>query len=145
MRITTKAGIAGVALATAATITFGAQSASGAHEERSSAYGISLGGTPGQPAAAFPEGPRTGGGELPAELEQLAAGGVLVALSWPASPPEAQAGAPGWIVNSTNDAVDANVGDNICQTATPGECTLRAAFQEANAQPGTNNIGFSGI
>ena len=77
MRIMTKAGIAGVALATAATMSFGVQSASGAHEERSSAYGLSLGGSPGQPAAAFPEGPGKAGGELPAELGQLASGGVL--------------------------------------------------------------------
>ena len=77
MGITTKAGIAGVALATAATMTFGVQSASGTHQERSSAYGFSLGGSAGQPAAAFPDGPREAGGELPAELGPLAAGGVL--------------------------------------------------------------------
>jgi hypothetical protein len=77
MSIPTKTGIAVVALATAATMTFGVQSASGTHQERSSAFGLSLGGTPGQPAAAFPEGPRTAGGELPAELAQLAAGGIL--------------------------------------------------------------------
>jgi len=77
MRIPLKVGVAGVALATAATMTFGVQSASGTHQERSSAYGFSLGGSPGEPAAKFPEGPRKAGGELPAELEQLAAGGVL--------------------------------------------------------------------
>jgi hypothetical protein len=77
MRIPTKAGIAGVALATAATMMFGAQSASGTHQERSSAFGFSLGGSPGQPAAKFPEGPSKAGGELPPELEQLAAGGIL--------------------------------------------------------------------
>jgi hypothetical protein len=77
MRITMKAGIAGVALATAATMTFGVQSASGAHEHRSSSYGFSLGGSAGQPAAAFPAGPRKAGGEVPAELGQLAAGGIL--------------------------------------------------------------------
>lgn len=36
-------------------------------------------------------------------------------------------------VNSTADAVDANPGDTLCQTATPGECTLRAAIEESNA------------
>ena len=81
MRITMKAGIAGVALATAATMTFGVQSASGTHEHRSSAYGFSLGGSAGQPAAAFPEGPRKAGGEVPAELGQLAAGGILTATA----------------------------------------------------------------
>lgn len=34
-------------------------------------------------------------------------------------------------VNSTADIDDANPGDGICQTATPGECTLRAAIQQA--------------
>jgi hypothetical protein len=77
MRIPTKTGLAVVALATAATMTFGVQSASGTHQDRSSAYGLSLGGSPGQPAAAFPQGPRQAGGQLPAELEQLAAGGIL--------------------------------------------------------------------
>ena len=77
MRTLTKAGIAGFALATAATMTLGVQSASGTHQERSSAFGFSLGGSPGQPAAQFPEGPRTAGGELPPELGQLAAGGIL--------------------------------------------------------------------
>ena len=77
MKTRAKAGIAGVALATAATMVLGAPSASGDHQSSSSAYGLSLGGSPGEPAAAFPEGPRKAGGELPAELEQLAAGGVL--------------------------------------------------------------------
>jgi len=36
-------------------------------------------------------------------------------------------------VNSTLDAVDANPADGICQTATAGQCTLRAAIQTANA------------
>ena len=35
-------------------------------------------------------------------------------------------------VDSTADAVDANPGDGVCATAV-GECTLRAAFGEANA------------
>lgn len=30
---------------------------------------------------------------------------------------------------------DANAGDGVCQTATPGECSLRAALEEANALP----------
>jgi CSLREA domain-containing protein len=40
-------------------------------------------------------------------------------------------------VNSTGDASDANPGDGVCETSTPGECTLRAAIEEANADPGT--------
>lgn len=77
MKIHAKVAVAGVALATAATLMLGVPSASGDHQSRSSAYGFSLGGSPGEPAARFPEGPRSAGGELPAELEQLAAGGVL--------------------------------------------------------------------
>jgi len=46
-------------------------------------------------------------------------------------------------VNSTQDAVDANPGDGICATAT-GECTLRAAIQEANALPGADEIVVPG-
>jgi CSLREA domain-containing protein len=42
-------------------------------------------------------------------------------------------------VDSTNDAVDANPGDGICATAA-GECTLRAAIQEANATEGEDTI-----
>ena len=43
-------------------------------------------------------------------------------------------------VNSTTDAVDANPGDGICQTATPSECTLRAAIMEASALAGSDSI-----
>jgi CSLREA domain-containing protein len=44
-----------------------------------------------------------------------------------------------FIVNSTVDATDAAPGDGVCATAT-GECTLRAAIQEANALPGLDII-----
>jgi len=43
-------------------------------------------------------------------------------------------------VNSTADAVDAAPGDGVCQTASPGVCTLRAAVQEANASAGPDVI-----
>ncbi len=46
-------------------------------------------------------------------------------------------------VNVNTDAVglsgDANPGDGVCETATPGECTLRAAIQETNH---ANNSGL---
>jgi CSLREA domain-containing protein len=42
-------------------------------------------------------------------------------------------------VDSTADAVDANPGDGHCATAA-GQCTLRAAVQEANAAPGADTI-----
>ena len=44
-------------------------------------------------------------------------------------------------VNSTEDAVDAQIGDGVCATAT-GVCTLRAAIQEANAIPGAAAISL---
>jgi len=38
------------------------------------------------------------------------------------------------IVTTTVDAPDANVGDGVCEaTVGAGDCTLRAAIQEANA------------
>lgn len=46
-------------------------------------------------------------------------------------------------VNATGDADDATPGDDICKTTTPGECTLRAAITEANANPGADTINFS--
>jgi len=42
-------------------------------------------------------------------------------------------------VNSTADAIDANPGDAICASPT-GECTLRAAVQEANSLPGLDKV-----
>src|SRR6266545_1905890 len=44
-----------------------------------------------------------------------------------------------FLVNSTEDAVDAVPGDGICATLT-GVCTLRAAIMEANMLPGTDTI-----
>lgn len=74
----TKAGISGIALATAATMMLGAPSASGDHQSSSSAYGVSIGGQDGQPAVEYKGGKTVeGGGQLPAELGPLAAGGVL--------------------------------------------------------------------
>ncbi len=48
-----------------------------------------------------------------------------------------------FVVNSTNDGVDANIGDNVCQTATLSECTLRAAIGEANFAAGIDVINFN--
>jgi CSLREA domain-containing protein len=50
------------------------------------------------------------------------------------------------VVNHNGDAVDANPGDGICQTATAGQCSLRAAIQEVNAlavQPSALTIAFA--
>ena len=44
-------------------------------------------------------------------------------------------------VNSTDDVVDADLGNGLCETATGnGTCTLRAAIQEANALVGADTI-----
>lgn len=44
-------------------------------------------------------------------------------------------------VNSVADSVDANPGDGVCMDAS-GQCSLRAAVQEANANPGADTIEF---
>ena len=48
--------------------------------------------------------------------------------------------AAGFVVNSTEDRVDAEPGDGICATFEPGECTLRAAVQETNVLEGPDTI-----
>ena len=48
----------------------------------------------------------------------------------------------GIIVNSTADAIDVNPGDGICDDGA-GNCTLRAAIEEANALLGTDTIAFN--
>ncbi|HSN78623.1 MAG TPA: right-handed parallel beta-helix repeat-containing protein [Anaerolineae bacterium] len=50
-----------------------------------------------------------------------------------------------FIVNDPGDAADANTTDGLCDVdlAAPDlQCTLRAAIQEANAQPGLDAINF---
>src|ERR1044071_8912693 len=44
-----------------------------------------------------------------------------------------------FVVDSTEDAVDASPGDGLCETGR-GECTLRAAIQETNALEGADTI-----
>ncbi len=48
-------------------------------------------------------------------------------------------------VNSTAAGPDANTADAVCQTANPGECTLRAAVEQADAPsaPGHDLINFA--
>ncbi len=59
-------------------------------------------------------------------------------LATPATP----ALAATFTVNSTGDDPDANPGNGVCQTA-GGQCTLRAAIQEANASAGPHTIAFN--
>ena len=53
----------------------------------------------------------------------------------------AAAANPPFVVNSTADGADATPGDGVCST-TSATCTLRAAMQEANAQPGVEHDQF---
>ena len=50
------------------------------------------------------------------------------------------AAAANFTVNSNADLVDAYPGDGICETITSGQCTLRAAIQEANALTGEETV-----
>src|SRR6266851_1346999 len=67
--------------------------------------------------------------------------GALPSPSPTPTPTPTPTPAANFIVNSTDDAVDVNPGDGICETA-PGNrvCTLRAAIQEASSG---NTIGFA--
>src|SRR5215208_683888 len=66
--------------------------------------------------------------------------GLLAAASVPASllQPAARA-ATTFTVNSTGDAADSNTADGACDDGA-GNCTLRAAVQQANATAGTDVI-----
>lgn len=78
MRTTFKAGVTGIAVAATAVLVVTTSTASGEPVSSSSAYGASIGGTPGQPAIASDgTSTQTGGGQLPAQLGPLASGGVL--------------------------------------------------------------------
>ncbi len=46
------------------------------------------------------------------------------------------AGAAVFTVNSTGDGPDNGAPNGVCETATPGECTLRAAIAESNSSTG---------
>jgi len=49
-----------------------------------------------------------------------------------------------FVVNTTADGVDANPGDAVCEiTPAGGDCSLRAAIEEANALSGADTINFN--
>ena len=78
MKTSFTAGITGVAVAATALLVAASTTASGEQVSSSSAYGASIGGTPGQPAVASDgTSTQTGGGHVPAQLGPLASGGVL--------------------------------------------------------------------
>ena len=69
----------------------------------------------------------------------LADNGLMAASAEPTSPNAT------FVVNDPGDAADADTADGLCDVdlVTPGlQCTLRAAIQEANAQPGLDTINF---
>jgi CSLREA domain-containing protein len=47
-----------------------------------------------------------------------------------------------FVVNATGDAIDVSPGDGVCATLT-GQCTLRAAVNEANTRAGADTITFA--
>jgi CSLREA domain-containing protein len=72
---------------------------------------------------------------------------VLSTMTAPAANAASGVGAPlaqtpTLTVNSTLDRSDAVPGNGVCQTTTAGQCTLRAAIQEANASPGADVISL---
>ena len=78
MRTTFQAGLTGLAITATALVVVTTATANGDPVSSSSAYGASIGGTPGQPAVASDgSSTQTGGGQLPAQLGPLASGGVL--------------------------------------------------------------------
>jgi CSLREA domain-containing protein len=72
----------------------------------------------------------------------LLAGLLALATVFSVSNPD-HAFAATFVVTSTGDSSDIAPGNGVCETATPGECTLRAAIQEANAFAGTDTIAFN--
>jgi len=84
---------------------------------------------------------RERGGIRPALFAVAAAVVALTALLGTARQPAGAIAA--FVVNTTGDGVDIAPGNGVCLTATPGECTLRAAIMEANALAGTDNIFFA--
>ena len=67
---------------------------------------------------------------------------LLLVLCVFALPSQKVFAASTYTVNSIGDDSDATPGDSTCETATPGECTLRAAIQEVNAGAGGDTINF---
>lgn len=72
---------------------------------------------------------------------KFAIASILLGLVLVLHPHSAHA-ASTYTVNSIGDDPDANPGDLVCESATPGECTLRAAIQEVNAGSGGDTINF---
>jgi len=57
--------------------------------------------------------------------------------------PTASAAPKIFTVNVNGDGHDASPGDGVCETSTSGNCSLRAAIEEANVNSGTDTIKFN--
>jgi len=95
----------------------------------------SIPGSPGASSARAPLG-------FPSILAPLAGADVARPRSVLAPQAVQATGGATFTVNSTGDGDDVNPGDGICADAS-GACTLRAALDEANLQPGSTQIGFN--
>lgn len=67
--------------------------------------------------------------------------GVFSFIALPVSATDADF-SNGITVDSTGDGIDANLADSTCNDGS-GNCTLRAAIEEANDTPGTQEINFA--
>lgn len=65
---------------------------------------------------------------------------LILTLMFGVGPSNVRAAAT-FVVNDNGNAVDANLGDGLCLTG-GGVCTLRAAIQQANANPDIDTIAF---
>lgn len=80
---------------------------------------------------------------LPMRLNSDAIGDLVIAVKGrPYVTVIPSAPAVTFIVNSTGDGGDGNLSDGVCNDGS-GNCTLRAAIQQANASPGADSIQFN--
>jgi CSLREA domain-containing protein len=82
----------------------------------------------------------------PLRINQLQLPAVVfltIALLFLLGPAQHARAAASFVVNSEGDQPDASPGDGVCQIAKKGQCTLRAAIEEANALSGHDTITFN--
>jgi len=98
---------------------------------------------------AGPRGGRTQKGLPPMIVSRLPRLGLLVLLvglllvaprTVSILPAAAATTSAAFLVTSTTDAPDAAPGDGVCASTAGGACTVRAAIQEANAQPAGSTV-----
>jgi CSLREA domain-containing protein len=69
---------------------------------------------------------------------------LTIALLFLFGPAQHARAAASFVVNSEGDQPDTDPGDGKCQIIKRGQCTLRAAIEEANALSGHDTITFNG-